>query len=184
MRIIFHIIVFLQLCLFSISDQQNYIDSNGANIDNIFLELEISPIVELEIFTSNTYLAGTVDDVFATFIGEFSMSGPHNIGKFAQGSKRIQTITLDRVIGELNSILLEKIGSDSWLLTTLDCRIGDIKFQLKGKRQWLDALDPLTEKLYSNGYEPNSQDLEIPSAATLLLSVSDKIKLFQPSGAY
>jgi hypothetical protein len=111
------------------------------------------------------------------------MSGPHNIGQFAQGSKIIHTITLDRVIGELNSILLEKTGSDSWLLTTLDCRIGDTKFQLKGNRQWLDALDPLTEKLYSNGYEPNSHDLEIPSESTLLLRVTDKIKLFQPSGA-
>jgi hypothetical protein len=72
MRIIFQAIIFLKLLLFSISDQQNYIDSNGAKIDNIFLELEISPNVEVEIFTSNTYLAGTVDDVFATFIGEFS----------------------------------------------------------------------------------------------------------------
>ena len=98
------------------------------------------------------------------------------------------TIQLDRIIGELQSIILHKDGSDGYLLSSMRVRMQDKVFEMTGPRQWLDNLDVTTEALYpdSGGYEANVQEKtdDIPAATALTLSVENVFYYYDSTGIY
>ena len=166
------------LLITSWADQFVYTDTNaGEQVYENLLQVPL-PVAVLHVRTSNTYLAGTTDQLLLTFKGDFSVSGPHAVGPFATGDKSDVSVTLDRVIGNLQSILLHKDGADSYLLGELRCRIGNKQFEMTGPRQWLDKLDAATEAAYpaSRGFEALAQEGEdsLPAASTLTLTVQNE----------
>lgn len=171
----------------ALADEGFYVDTNAVN-DNSDNSLTTPiPTIEMEIITSNAYLAGTNDTVYATFIGDFSTSGPHSIGSFQTGSSVIRTVPLQRVIGNLQSVLMQKDGYDGWLIADLECRLKNVKYHLtRPSRQWLANLNSNTEALYGNGYEPNAQEnlSDLPASSTLLLDVASSVNLFTAAGPY
>ncbi len=159
------------------SDEFVYVDTNAEDIvDENLLQFPL-PVAVLNIRTSNAYLAGSADQIQVTLKGDFAVSGPHSIGPFAAGDVSTVTITLSRVIGNLNSVLLYKSGIDSYLLAHMNCLIGNKVYEMTGPRQWLDNLDPATATSYpsSKGFEPMAQeDVDmLPVAPTLELTVKN-----------
>ena len=155
------LLVFLS-CLVALSrgDIGYYENTNAETVTDENLSSRSIPTAVISLRTSNSYLAGTADTVEATFIGDFSTSGPHSLGSFSQGEHSSITIELDRVIGQLQRVLLHKDGSDGYLLSNMQVRMGDKVFEMTGPRQWLDNLDPGVEAAYpdSGGYEPEVQE--------------------------
>lgn len=123
--------------------------------------------------TSSTPYSGTSDSIFITFIGDFATSGPHVLGSFGDGSKVSVDITLDKLVGNLKSVLLHTSGTDGWLLSESTCEMSGRVYSLRGPRQWLDSLDTGLLKEYGNGFEPFAQEdaKTLPASPTLMLSV-------------
>lgn len=176
------------LCIFFLNpyfiggDQGRYEDSDAAFISNSNVDLVERPLLYSEVRTSSQFDAGTVDMVYATYLGKFSSSGPHPIGPFTQGTTRTIATTLDRKIGDLVAVLLQTNGSDAWLLGEMSCRIGSTKYELTGPTTWLDALDPISEELYGNGFSPNAQNTDIPTATNLELVVATQYYVYTSTG--
>lgn len=124
---------------FALSDTFGTSDKHADAGDPTYLILDSSPIARLSICTSSDYLAGTIDNLFATFSGDFSFSGPHSIGSFIQGTTVEVSIPLDRVIGQLRQILISTDGLDAWLLSSLTCRLDGAEYIMVGLEQWLVA---------------------------------------------
>jgi hypothetical protein len=174
---VFLILVYLVLLL---ADEGYYVDTNAISNPDYNLDLSTFNSVLLKISTSHSYLAGTNDPIYATFVGDFSSSGPHSIGTFTQGSKSSMTINLDKKIGDLIEIELFNYGYDGWLLSSLFCQIDDTVYEMTGSRQWIDSLDASSLSLTGNGYEPNDQE-GLPAAPSLRLSVHKKFKMYHGS---
>ena len=98
------------------------------------------------------------------------------------------TFQLDRKIGQLKEVVLHKEGVDSYLLSELECRIGNQVYVMKGPRQWLDNLDPLTEASYeeSKGYEPLAHEElhDLPAATALTLTVDNVFYYYVETGMF
>eukprot|EP01041_Mallomonas_annulata_P008137 gene8137-16724_t len=137
------------------------------------------PTAELNITTSHATYAGTSGPIFISFIGDFSVSGPHRLGAFEEGTRVRKLIALDRVIGNLEKVILETNVTDGWLLSKLSCRIESFQYELTGNRQWLDTFDPLLENQHGHGYEPLAQKpfRDLPFAPQLQLIVFDRFVL-------
>ena len=137
----------------------------------------ISPTIDIQcIFkTSSSSYSGTSDSIYATFIGDKATSGPHDLGSFSDGSTVTVDITLDKLVGNLNSVLLYTTGTDGWLLSESTCELDGRVYALQGRRQWLDSLDTALLKEYGDGFEPFAQEdsRTLPASPTLLLSVLD-----------
>jgi hypothetical protein len=165
-----------------------YDNTNAESVTDENLSNHPNPVADVALRTSNSYLAGTTDTVYATFIGDFSSSGPHALGSFTQGEKSDIVVTLDRVIGELKKVLMHKDGIDGYLLSNMQVRMRDKIYELSGPRQWLDNLDVDTEALYpaSGGYEPDVQESsdEVPAATALELTVEGYINYYSETGIY
>ena len=165
-----------------------YDDTNANSVPYENLSNHPAPAVEINLRTSNSYLAGTTDTVYATFVGDFSVSGPHALGSFAQSDQSDVTIQLDRIIGELTSVILHKDGSDGYLLSNMRVRMVDKIFEMTGPRQWLDNFDMDTAALYpdSEGYEPNVHEDtgDVPAATALHLSVENVFNYYESTGIY
>jgi hypothetical protein len=156
-------------------------------VDNNYEQLKDILHVSLEIKTSSSSYAETTDDIRATFIGDFAVSGPHSLGSFlSPGSVEIKTVVFDRVIGKLNQILLSNRGTDGWLMADMRVTMGNTLYEFVWKRQWLDTIDPTLLDLYGNGYEPFCQEslAQLPAQSTLVLSVARTIPLIDVSGVY
>jgi hypothetical protein len=84
-------------------------------------------------------------------------------------------ITLHKLVGSLNSVLLFTNGTDGWLLSESTCEIDGRVYALRGQRQWLDGLDLEQLNEYGDGNEPFAQEdtRSLPASPTLLLSVFD-----------
>ena len=175
------ILLIFQLAIVIICDQGYYLDTVGASLGDSYITQTPIPVVQVEIYTSHEYLAGTTDAIYATFIGEFSNSGPHSLGTFLQGNVVTVNVSLDRIIGTLKEIRLEKKGYDGWLLQNMECTIGNIRYQMKGPKQWLDVLNSYEEDVFGDGYEHFSSTL-IPSSSTLSLLVASSYKIYTSTG--
>jgi len=169
-----------------ICDQKYYSNTNAEDIPGLYT-LNIKKPMVIDITTSNKYLANTIDDIYITFIGDFSSSGPHNIGpQLTRGKLQNKTIYLSREIGRLQNVLFEKKGTDAWLLSSLSCTIDGVKYEMDIKQQWLSYFDQTTAELYNNnGYEPNAAEelQELQASGTLTFSVKKIVKLFTPIGS-
>lgn len=165
-----------------------YDDTSAESVPNENLSNHPLPSVEINLRTSNSYLAGTTDTIYATFVGDFSVSGPHSLGSFAQSDHSDVTVQLDRIIGELQSVILHKDGADGYLLSNMRVRMKDKMYEMTGPRQWLDNLDTTTEALYpdSEGYEPNVHESmsDVPAATALTLTVENVFGLYDSTGIY
>ncbi len=183
-----HFILLALLVACVVSDQFVYIDTNAEDIVNENLSQTPKPDVHLKVRTSNTYHAGTTDNVLMTFVGSFSVSGPHAVGPFNTGAKDTVTLTMDRVIGELQKVIMHKVGIDSYLLSELECRIDNQVYVMKGPRRWLDNLDVATEAAYieSGGYEPLAQESmeDLPAATALTLDVDRVFYYYTETGMF
>ena len=140
-----------------------------------YSEATIAPTVNTKcnFKTSSSSYSGTSDSIYATFIGDFATSGPHNIGSFDRGSRVTLDVTLDKVVGVLQSIRLFTNGTDGWLLAESSCELDGRIYTLEGPRQWLDGLDITLIDEHGDGNEPFAQEdtQNLPSSPTLILSV-------------
>ena len=187
MQAFFFFLFFLILLIKSSHcDQFVYTDTNAGDLVDENLSQLPLPVVHCNIRTGNTYLAGSVDAIQLTFKGEFSVSGPHDVGPFVTGEKADVTLTLDRVIGDLTSILMYKTGVDAYLLGEMRCRMKNQIYEMKGPRQWLDTLDPATAAAHpsSKGFEPLAQEDSntLPARPTLTLEVGNVQYYYTPTG--
>ena len=189
MRLLLLLLLVLALQLVSKADQAHYVDTNAEDTP---AENEISTtqqVLELTIYTSSVYLAGTTDTIYATFSGEFAVSGPHSLGNsFSEGSTVTVTVTLARSIGPLLSVQLQKKGSDSFLLGRMEVRQREVRFEMHFDRRWLSQLQPTFESSFGRGeaYEPLAQETaaELPASSTLMLTAVRGSTVYLPQGIY
>ena len=137
------------------------------------------PKVEIEIHTSHKYLAGTVDLIYATFKGDFSVSGPHLLGSFETGSIVTLTAQLDRFIGNLEQVIFSTDGTDAWLHSFILCRMTGVEYVLESKKQWLAAFNRLSNKQYKDGYV--AEDDAYPVSESLMLPVKESLAIISVS---
>jgi len=156
------------------SDERFYRDTNAVDVADANL-LEPTPVITCLVKTSNAYLAETTDNIFATFKGDFSVSGPHQLGTFpTPGATTTVAVTLSWTIGELQLIQLQKKGSDQWLLAHMQCTLGNVLYELDGPRQWLDV----------GGIEPNVQPYpdDLPAGDVLTIAVTHRHLIYTTQG--
>eukprot|EP01036_Dinobryon_divergens_P027046 gene27046-35757_t len=171
-------------------DEGYYVDTNAALIGDENLDLKYSPTILCNIETSDAYLSGTTDNLYITFVGLFSSSGPHEIGPFPVGAKNTVIIQLDRLIGELNSVMFQTFGSDGWLLSALSCRIASTWYVLENSNIWLESLSPemATHSSVDNIYGDQLLDRQATSSSVVMaksnyqISVKDTYNNFNAVG--
>lgn len=169
------LVMFLLQARVNLGDERFYRDTNAMDIGYENVLSGAKSTITCRVTTSNAYLAGSGDAIMATFKGSFSTSGPHSLGTFPNpGDTTTVSVTLNRVIGELNSVQLQKKGGDQWLLAHLQCNLGNLLYELDGPMQWLDV----------GGVEPNVQlyDSELPAGDVLTVDVVSKVLIFSQSG--
>ena len=141
------VFLIIQLCS---TDQSYYSDTGAIQLNQDFL-ISAYPVVSLTIRTSNSYLAGTVNNIIATFVGEFSSSGTHSLGSFGTGSTVEVNVTLNRNIGRIQSLILANNQTDGWLPLYIQCVHDDNMYEFGVQKQWIST--QMTEQLV----EPNTQ---------------------------
>jgi hypothetical protein len=164
------------------SDEGYYVDTIGEEVSDFYLSQ--TPILSLQLYvkTSNRYLAGTIDTVYVTFIGDFSTSGPHGlVSSLILGSDITESITLERIIGTLRYIRLEKNGDDGWLPRSIECRIGNVYYLLSVPNKWLDVFNVTQSTLYGDGYETDSHEF-LPASSNILLDVVSSYNIYNSVG--
>jgi hypothetical protein len=162
-------------------DEGFYVDSVAAFSANSQTNLVLSPQVLNEIRTSNVYNAETSNNIRITYVGTFSNSGPHSLGPFARGSTNNIAIQLSRKIGDLKKVILENSGTDGWLMTTLYCQIGRVRYELRAPSVWLESMDPTSEALYEDPFSPDAQRI-LPSTSRMELDVVDQYYIYSSTG--
>jgi hypothetical protein len=179
--IIFSEILYLAVILCR-GDESVYRDTNAVtNIhDNIDISSPSSAILNLR--TSNAYLAGTTDLIYATFIGDFSLSGPHNIGFFLQGGYSEVKVQLSRDIGNLKEIIFYNYGNDGWLPSVVTCQLDGKLYSMTGPRQWLDSFSSPLQDSTGDGFEPYDQE-RISAAPELRMTIAETIQLFSTTNS-
>lgn len=165
-------------------DLKYYVNTIAITDPNTNLILNEFPTVNLEILISKIYLGKSKDIIDVTFIGDFSVSGPHEVGPFNSIALLSTFIKLDRVIGNLKEINLQSRGTDGLLISKIKCTMLDIVYEMKGATKWLDTFDLTDEKLFNNGYESESQKSlsELPASSVLTFSLSNSYQIYTSSG--
>lgn len=167
-------------------DQFVYVDTDAEDIVNENLSQTPAPDAHLKVRTSNSYHAGSTDTILVTFVGSFSVSGPHTIGPFNTGAKDTVIVSMDRVIGQLEKVIMHKVGVDSYLLSELECRIYNQVYVMNAPRRWLDNFDVATEAQYpeSGAYEPLAHESteDLPAATALTLEVDRVFYYYTETG--
>lgn len=149
-----------------------------------FLGLKATPSILLYISTSPTTYSGTENSIYASFYGSFASSGPHDIGNFEVGTIVSKNITLFRDIGDLKAVTLFNNQTDGWLLSNFECDLADVHYKFSFPKQWLDTIDSNLLTQYKNGYEPFSQEHQIPGSSTLRLVVESHYIIYPIDGIY
>ena len=175
-------IILLLFVVVVISDEGYYLDTIGEEVSDFYLSQTPISSLQLYVKTSNRYLAGTTDIVYATFIGDFSTSGPHGlVSSLSAGSDITESITLERIIGTLRQIRFEKKGSDGWLPRSVECRLGNVYYLLNVPNIWLDVFNTTQSTLYGDGFETESQEF-LPASSNLLFDVMGSYNLYTSTG--
>lgn len=144
-----------------------------------------APLVEMTVTTSWAVYSDSNDTIEATFHGELSTSGPHDIGPFMnRGGTIKQNITLDRFIGPMTHITLQNRGFDGWLPSFITCVYRRYSHTFKFPKTWLNSFDYNSYLEEGNGYEPRVQqdENEINSAEVIRLDILSSIKLNSLTG--
>jgi hypothetical protein len=166
------VLFFSEFLLCAFGDEGVYRDTIGAIDGTIHLNLAVHKDVQMSVLVSGNGFAGSKNIINATFIGDFSSSGPSPIGPFnTPGAQFEITVPLQREIGNLKSIWMENKGHDSLLLSQLRCRINSQVYELQIPEKWMHTFDPsLITADNSNGFTPKA-DISLPSSSTLLFPV-------------
>jgi len=144
----------LFLCAANVFADQNVYDDTSAIKQNQDLLISSTPVIDFKIRTSNVYLAGTTDIVSATMVGEFSSSGPHELGGFDVGSNVDLSIAMDRNVGKLQKLIFANNGTDGWLPLYIHCVHDNEWYEFKVPHQWIST------QPYEELIEPDTQLLE------------------------
>jgi hypothetical protein len=176
------VVMALQTCVADVGD---YSDTDAVIMNADLPDLSDAPVANVEIYTSHAYRAGTDNTIVATFFGQFAVSGPHDVNSLSlvAGQRSIHNVTLDRPIGDLQRVLLENYGHDGWLMKELIVVLGDLSHQLGGASQWLDSKQSDAQRGFTDGREPNVQDLGLTVAPRLMWSVMETNKIYTPTGS-
>lgn len=164
------------------ADEGFYKDSLAAFVPELYPSLTNTYLARNIITLSPDPYAGTNNTVYATYIGDFSSSGPHAIVNLTTPASVItNNVTLDRRIGNLQSIWIENQGYDSLLISTWSVRIRENIYDIAIPEIWLQTFDPILKASTGDGYSPNA-DLNLPSSCTLLLEVSQSYLYYSSTG--
>lgn len=159
-----------------LSDEKFYRDTNAVNIADENLKATFTSPMFCDVTTSFAYLAETKDNILATFVGDFAVSGPHSLGSFPNaGSTTTVSVLLNTEIGQLQRVVMQKAsGSDQWLLSHMKCSYKNQLFELEGPRQWLDV----------GGIESDVQETaeSVPAGDTITVSTSSVIWIYTDQG--
>eukprot|EP00598_Pedospumella_elongata_P013179 CAMPEP_0185000960 /NCGR_PEP_ID=MMETSP1098-20130426/69724_1 /TAXON_ID=89044 /ORGANISM="Spumella elongata, Strain CCAP 955/1" /LENGTH=178 /DNA_ID=CAMNT_0027528207 /DNA_START=21 /DNA_END=557 /DNA_ORIENTATION=+ len=176
------LILLLLVCLLhgGVCDMGYYVDSNAAFDANENVNLLYPPSVINEITTASVADAGTAGEVFITYVGVFSNSGPHLLGSpvnLVEGTTSITEIQLSRKIGNLKSIVLETSSTDCWLMDSINVDMYRIRYEIAGPNTWLEAVNATT-----GTYNTARSQVSLPSARYLELAVTTQYDLVSASG--
>lgn len=142
-------VILWALCVqFSLSDEGYYVNSIAAFDADAIVNLLHPPSVMNEVTTASTADAGTSGEIFITYVGTFSNSGPHSLGSFLEGAVDTIEIQLTRKIGELTAIVLETSSTDCWLMDSINVDMDMVRYQVYAPNTWLEAIDPITGKTH------------------------------------
>lgn len=168
----------------ALGDEGRYGNTIAETANDAYTSTTSTYTANMEFKTSNTYLAGTIDTLYFTFIGDFAVSGPHSVTGPSTGSIAIASPVLSRKIGTLQKIHIEKSGTDAWLLSSLSCTMNGVMYLMNVPLLWLDNFDPQSQKLYGNAFEPGSQQTlqDLPAISVLELTVSKMVTVFSKVG--
>jgi hypothetical protein len=143
-------------------------------------DLSLLPSIEVRLVTSMAYLADTSDKVRMTFIGNIASSSSFSIGPLSHGYFSTN-ISLDKVIGALRGVSIDKPGHDEWLMSRLDCILDGTYYELSNPKQWLNNYQLEYDMEYGDGYVPFVSD-DLPAAASLRLEVVNNYPWFNADG--
>lgn len=183
------LLIVLVVIISVIADQTFYKYSSSAYLGYEYLDLTTSPTINVEIILSKAFLSsGSADDVYATYIGDFSSSGPHLFSnKFADiNTNYKEDIKLERQIGTLQSIYFEIKGTDNLLLDRVICQLDGEVYILHSPMQFLARWDiDLARNLTRNNNQGSGyEELSIPSSSTLLVSVNSSYTNYDDLGIF
>lgn len=164
-----------------VADQGFYVNSIASAVADAEINLLGPPKVHNEIITSNLNEADSGGSIFITYLGTFSNSGPHSIGPFARGSKKLVEVQLNRKIGDLHTIILETASRDNWLVSTIYCQIGSVRYEFTAPLMWLDALNPQEEREFGDGFSHTAQ-VDLPSTSRMEIKVASQAFVYSPTG--
>lgn len=167
------------------ADLGYYKDTNGANIGNINIGLDVKKIAQMNIVVSGNNYAGSNDIVYVTFVGDFASAGPTPIGPFNNPGATVDiSVQLEREIGEFKGIWVENPGYDSLLLNHIRCRIGSNVHEIPFPQTWLETFNPsIINNLNQDGFSPEA-DIDLPSSSTLFLPVQSTYLYYTSVGLY
>ena len=129
-------------------------------------------IAELQLRTSNAYLAGTNDLITVLFVGDLAESGPYVMESLSQGEVSTHNFALDKDVGNLKHVIFQNNGEDGWLLMKAVCILNGIYYDLSGDIKWLGNFRIENYDLYIQ--EPYKK---LSFGPTLHLSVIDSFVL-------
>jgi hypothetical protein len=182
LRVFVCVVVFLGCLLNSFADETYYVDSVAANSASTETNLLNPPVVRNKIVTSGIFDAGTIDNVYITYVGDFSSSGPHVLhGDFRQGAVTEVFVPLARKIGDLVKVVLQMNGTDYWLPSEMQCEILPVNYELLVPRIWIGAWSVENELLFNNAHSPGAQ-IDIPTSMHVDLKVQRQYLVFQNTG--
>ncbi len=166
------------------ADQKFYKDSSAAYFGNENIDNHEAPVVHSTLHIDNNQYAGSLDNIYVTFIGRFSNSGPHLYGKFVEPGERHEFQTqLTREIGELQALYFENKGYDGVLFSDINCRIKEKVFEIDVRPIWLEKYDAALEQTDQNGNSPEA-DISLPSSSTAMFSVKRSYFFYDYKGIY
>lgn len=166
------------------ADEEFYQNSLAAFVPQLYPSLSNTYLARNVITLSSNPYAGTDSVLYITYIGDYSSSGPHAIGNLTTPSEVItNNITLDRRIGNLQSIWVENQGYDSLLISAWSVRIRENVYDIAIPEIWIETFDPILKASTGDGYSPDA-DLTLPSSCTLLLDVSNSYLYYSSTGLY
>jgi len=155
---------------------------DGDHLDTILSATSVEMIVT----TSWTMYSDSDNNIEATFYGELSTSGPHEIGPFIERGQTLkQNVSLDRFIGPLQYITLQNRGFNGWLPSRVNCVYNRYYYTFNFPKTWVNSFDYDRFLEEGNGYEPRVQqkENEINSAEFVRLDIQSSIKLNSLTGA-
>lgn len=169
--------------LFVECDEGIYSNTIGAADGTVYRDLQFIKTIHMTVVIDGNPYSGSNNAISATFIGDFSSSGPTSLGPFTNPNKTYSiSFPLDREIGQLVGIWVENSGYDSVLFSDIKCQIRELNYQIQIPRIWLETWNPsLITDDNDDGFSPDA-GIHLNSSSTLYLSVNNTYFDYTPFG--